>query len=372
MASPTRPSRAHRERLIRLLARGPKRPSELGGRSWWGVFQRTVGEFMDDDLTDKAAALTYYGILSIFPGLLVLLASIGLLGRRTTEDVVANLRELTPGPARDIIANGIENLQQNQGAAGVAAIIGLAAAFWSANAYIGAFMRAANQIYDVPEGRPLWKKVPVRFLMTIIMGVFLAVSALAVLFSGRLAAVAGRALGIEEAAVRTFDIAKWPVLVLAIALLLAMLYWAAPNARQGGFRWITPGSLLAVVVWVAVSAGFAVYLAFFDSYNKTYGTLGGVIIFLVWLWLTNVAVLLGAEFDAELSRGRAIAAGLPRDAEPYLPLRDVPSGTDQPDQAEPPDDHGEPDRTRDREPTDDGEPQPAEVDERQPTEAGDR
>jgi membrane protein len=334
MARPTRPARASRDRLIRLLARGPKRPSELAGRSWLGVFGRTVREFIDDDLTDKAAALTYYGILSIFPGLLVLLAGVGLLGRDTAEEVVKNMRELTPGPAREIIANGIENLQQNKGTAGVLAIVGLATAFWSANAYIGAFMRAANQIYDVPEARPLWKTVPVRFLMTIVTGVFLAASALAVVFSGRLATQAGRALGIQDAAMRAFDIGKWPVLVVGIALLLALLYWVAPNARQGGFRWITPGIFLAVFVWVAVSAGFAVYLAYFDSYNKTYGTLGGVIIFLVWLWLTNVAVLLGAEFDAELSRGRAIAAGLPRHAEPYLPLRDVPRDAEVPHKAE--------------------------------------
>ena len=185
-------------------------------------------------------------------------------------------------------------------------------------------MRAANTIYDVPEARPFWKTLPIQILVTVITGVFLAVSALAVVFSGGSPRRPGRALGIEQAAVRVFDIVKWPVLVVVIGLLLALLYWVAPNARQGGFRWITPGSVLAVLVWIAVSGGFAFYIAKFNSYNKTYGALGGVIIFLVWLWLTNVAVLLGAEFDAELGRARAIAAGLPRDAEPYLPMRDVP------------------------------------------------
>jgi membrane protein len=324
LAQTNQPTKAYRDRLVRLLARAPKRPSELTWRSWFRVFKRTVTEFIDDELTDKAAALTYYGILSIFPGLLVLLAGVGLLGRDATEEVAANIRALTPGPAREIIANGIENLQKNQGAAGILALVGLAIAFWSATGYIGAFMRAANAIYDVPEGRPLWKTLPIQIFFTTVTGIFLAVSALAVVFTGRLASQAGRALGIEEAAVRIFDIAKWPVLVVGVGLLLALLYWAAPNARQGGIRWITPGSLLAVVVWIVVSAGFAFYIAHFDSYNKTYGALGGVIIFLVWLWLTNVAVLLGAEFDAELGRARAIAAGLPHQAEPYLPLRDVP------------------------------------------------
>lgn len=327
-------TKAYRERLIRLLARAPERPSDLNWRSWFGVVKRTITEYIDDDLGDRAASLTYYGILSIFPGLLVLVAGLGLLGESITDTVVANIRQLTPGPAREIIATGIENLNENQGAAGILAVVGLAIAFYSASSYIGGFMRAANRIYDVPEGRPLWKTVPIQLAFTAVTGIFLATSALAVFFTGRIAQQAGRVLGLEQATVRVFDIVKWPVLVVAAALMIALLYWAAPNARQGGFRWITPGSLLAVVVWVIVSAGFAFYISRFASYNKTYGTLGGVIIFLVWLWLTNVAILLGAEFDAELGRARAIAAGLPRDAEPYVPLRDVPRpdvGSDQDD-----------------------------------------
>jgi membrane protein len=318
-------TKAYRDRLVRLLARGPARPSDLTWRAWFGVLKRTVSEFIDDDLGDRAASLTYYGILSIFPGLLVLVSALGLLGRSTTDEVVRNINALTPGPAREIIATGIENLEKNQGAAGVLAIVGLVIAFYSATSYIGGFMRAANAIYDVPEGRPLWKTLPVQLAFTAITGIFFAASALSVVFTGKLAQQAGRALGLEQQTVRIFDIAKWPVLVIAAGVLIALLYWAAPNARQGGFRWITPGSLLAVVVWLIVSAGFAFYISSFASYNKTYGTLGGVIIFLVWLWLTNVAILLGAEFDAELNRARAIAAGLPRDAEPYVPLRDVPS-----------------------------------------------
>jgi len=176
----------------------------------------------------------------------------------------------------------------------------------------------------VPEGRPLWKTIPVQLAITAITGIFLAVSALAVVFTGRFAAWTGDLLGFEEESVRVFDIVKWPALVLGVAMMLALLYWAAPNARHAGFRWITPGSLLAVFLWIVVSAGFAFYIAHFNTYDRTYGTLGGFIVFLVWLWLTNVAVLLGAEMDAELGRARAIAAGLPPRAEPYMPLRDVP------------------------------------------------
>jgi membrane protein len=318
-------TRAYRDRLVTLLDRGPKRPSELGWRAWFGVIRRTIVEFIDDDLNDRAASLTYYGILSIFPGLLVLVAGVGLLGKSTTAEVVKNLQQF-PGPAQEILESGLTNLQDNTRAAGVLAIVGVAIAFWSATSYVGGFMRAANAIYDVPEGRPLWKTIPIQLAITAVTGIFLAVSSLAVVFTGRLAQFAGRALGVKDATVAVFGIAKWPVLVVGAGLLIALLYWAAPNARQGGFHWITPGSVLAVFVWVVVSGGFAFYISKFNTYDTTYGTLGGVIIFLVWLWLTNVAVLLGAEFDAELGRARAIAAGLPRDSEPYLPLRDVPSG----------------------------------------------
>ena len=310
--------------LQRLLRRAPQRPGELPARTWWRVVLRTIAEFFNDELMDRAAALTYYSIMSIFPGLLLLISALGLLGRSTTNEVLANIQTLTPGPARDILARGIENLQNSQRAAGVLAIVGLLVAAWSATGYIGAFMRAANSIYDVPEARPFWKTLPIQLAVTLITGLFLAVSALAVIFTGRLAQIAGRTLGVEQEAIRVFDIAKWPVLIIAVGFLIALLYWAAPNARLGGFRWITPGSLVALFIWVAASAGFAFYISQFDSYNRTYGTLGGVIIFLVWLWLTNLAVLIGAEFDAELGRSRAILAGLPPDAEPYLPLRDVP------------------------------------------------
>jgi len=198
----------------------------------------------------------------------------------------------------------------------------LVGALWSASGYVGAFMRASNAIYDVPEGRPIWKTVPIRILVTIVTGLLIAVSALAVVFTGDLAEQVGKLIGIESAAVTVWDIAKWPVLVLLVALMFAILYWASPNAKQAGFRWVSPGGLVAVILWIGVSAGFAFYVANFASYNKTYGTLGGVIVFFVWLWISNIAVLLGAEFDAELHRGRAIAAGHPEDEEPFVDLRD--------------------------------------------------
>jgi membrane protein len=302
--------------------KAPDSPTQLDKRSWWAVLKRTGKQFQEDNLSDWAAALTYYGIQSIFPGLLVLVSVVGLLGRSTTNAMVDNIGQLTPGPARDILRGAVDNLQHAKGAAGVLAIVGLAVALWSASGYISAFMRATNAIFDVPEGRPIWKTLPVRLGLTVVTGTLLALSVLTIVFTGRLAALVGRLIGAGSVAVRVWDIAKWPVLVVAISLMIAILYWAAPNVRHPGFRWITPGSLLATLLWLMASGGFALYVANFASYNKTYGTLGGVIAFLVWLWITNVVILLGAEFDAELDRGRAIAAGRPAEEEPYLALRD--------------------------------------------------
>jgi membrane protein len=302
---------------------GPGKPTELTRRSWWGVLKRVVKEYKRDNLSDWAAALTYYAILSLFPGLLVLVSALKLLGRSAVDTVEKNIAQLAPGAASDILTKAVDNIKNSpQNTASVLAIVSIAAALWSASGYVAAFMRAANAIYDVPEGRPIWKKLPVRLGVTIVTGVLLAVSAFAVVLTGKLAEQVGRLLGIGKVAVLVWNIAKWPVLALIISLVFAILYWAAPNARQGGFRWVSPGGLVAVVIWLLGSAGFAVYVANFGSYNKTYGALAAVIIFLVWLYLTNTAVLLGAELNAELERGRALEAGHPPEAEPYTELRD--------------------------------------------------
>lgn len=301
--------------------RAPDRPTELGRRHWWGAVRRTMVEYRVDNLSDWAAALTYYAVLSIFPALLVLVSAIGLAGHSATQALLDNLGQLAPGPVRQILATAIRNLQNSQGSAGLVVVVSLLVALWSASGYVAAFMRASNAIYDVPEGRPIWKTVPIRVSVTLVMLVLLAVSAVAVVITGGLADRVGRVLGIGSMAVTIWDIAKWPVLLVIVSFMFALLYWASPNARQG-FRWVTPGGVLAVVVWVVASGLFAFYVANFASYNKTYGSLAGVIVFLVWLWISNLAILLGAELNAELERGRGIAAGQPSQREPYMELRD--------------------------------------------------
>jgi membrane protein len=301
----------------------PETPAKLGRRSWFGVLKRTVREFKEDNLTDWAAALTYYGILALFPALLALISVLGLLGTSATQPLIDNLGTVAPGPAKDIVTSAIQNLQKSQGAAGVLFVVGLVIALWSASGYIAAFMRASNAIYEVGEGRPIWKTAPTRLLTTLVLVVMLAFVGIAVAVTGPLAQQVGKVLGIGGAAVTAWDIAKWPVVLVVVMAMFAILYWAAPNVKHPKFAWVSPGGIVGVLIWLIASAAFALYVAKFASYNKTYGALGGVIVFLTWLWISNIAILLGAEFNAEVERGRQIEAGHPAEREPFLEPRDT-------------------------------------------------
>ncbi|MCA1655103.1 MAG: YihY/virulence factor BrkB family protein [Pseudonocardiaceae bacterium] len=263
-----------------------KTPTDLPKHAWWAALKRTFKEFMDDDLPDWAAALTYYSVLSIFPAVVVLASVVGLVGESATRPLIDNLQQLAPGQARE-------------------------------------FIRASNAIYEVAEGRPVWKTIPLRVALTLAMVILLTVSALGVVVTGTIADRVGGLFGLGSTAVTVWDIAKWPVLAALVSLAIALLYWASPNVRHPGFRWLTPGSVLAVLTWVVASVGFAVYVANFGSYNKVYGSLASVVVFLIWLWISNLAVLFGAEFDAELARGKQMAQGQPESAEPILEPRDT-------------------------------------------------
>ena len=313
-----------REQGVSTNGQAPEEPTDLRAKSWMGVLRRTVREFRQDNLTDWAAALTYYGILSIFPALLAMISVLGLIGESATQPLLDNLTQVAPGAAQEIVTNAIQNLNQDQGAAGILFVIGLATALWSASGYVGAFMRASNAIYEVEEGRPFWKLRPVQIAITLVMMVLVSIGAIAVVITGPLAEQVGNVIGLGDAAVTAWDIAKWPVLVLLASFVFSILYWAAPNVKQPGFRWLTPGGVLAVILWIVASAAFALYVASFASYNKTYGSLGGVIVFLIWLWISNIAVLLGAELNAELERGRELEQGVPEDQTIALEPRNEP------------------------------------------------
>jgi len=308
--------------MTRHPAAEPDDLTDLPGTSWRGVLKRSIKEFQNDNLSDWAAALTYRGVLTLAPAMLIMVSVLGLLGRSATNKVMDNITALTPGGVTSVLRQVVDSVQ-HRNSAGLAAIIGVVVALWSASGYIAAFMRATNAIYGMGEGRPIWKTVPVRLGITVAMVVMALLASVIVVFSGPLADRTGHALGLGSVALTVWSIAKWPVLVVIVSLMLAILYYAAPNVKQPGVQWISPGGVVAVLIWLVVSALFALYVTHFGSYNKTYGSLASVIIFLVWLWLTNVAILLGAEFNAELQHARAIQAGQPPDQTPFAEPRDT-------------------------------------------------
>jgi membrane protein len=289
---------------------GPAHPRETGLIQ---TLKRTVAEFREDNLTDWAAALTYYSVLSVFPALIALVSIVGLVGdpKTITKELTDIVTAVGPASAADTLKEPIADLTKSSGTAGILLIVGIVSAIWTASAYVGAFMRASNAIYEVEEGRSFIKLRPLQMAVTLVLVLLLAAVLLALVLTGPVAEEVGSAIGIGSTAVTIWDIAKWPILAGMVLLVFAILYYSAPNAKLPGFKFVTPGSLLALVVWLVASAGFAFYVANFGSYNKTYGTLGGVIAFLVWIWLTNVAILLGAELNAERERSREIEAGLP-------------------------------------------------------------
>jgi membrane protein len=299
----------------------------LAKRTWLGTVKRTVREFRDDNLTDWAAALTYYAVLSLFPAFIALISILGLVVdpqtiTRVITDVVS---QLGPPSAVDTFKEPIEQLANNRSTALMGLIIGVATALWTASGYVGAFMRASNAIYEREEGRPFYLLRPLQILVTLVLVLMAALVVLSLVATGPVAKAVGDAVGLGDTALTAWNIAKWPVLLVVVMLMLAILYWSSPNAKQAGFRWISPGAVLAVLVWIAGSVAFAFYVANFGSYNKTYGALAGVIVFLVWMWLTNVAVLLGAELNAETERGRELEEGVPgAEEEIQAPYRRAP------------------------------------------------
>jgi membrane protein len=292
------------------LPEGPphKRRGGLGQ-----TLKRTLTEFSEDNITDSAAALTYYGVLAMFPALIALISIIGLVGNAQTiiSDATKVVSSIGPASAVNTFKGPIQSLVAAKSSAGILLIVGILAALWSASGYVGAFMRASNKIYEVEEGRGFLKLRPLQMLVTLVLVLLQALILVALVLTGPIAKTVGNAVGFGDTAVTVWDIAKWPVMLVIVLFMFAVLYYSSPNAKIGGFKRVLPGAAMALVVWLIASAGFAFYVANFGSYNKTYGTLGGVIAFLVWLWITNVVLLLGAEFNAESERSRQLERGEP-------------------------------------------------------------
>ena len=324
MAEETQQKEARRGRLAEADRRPPGSPAGVGKLA---TLKRTFKEFSEDNLTDWAAALVYYGLLAMFPALIAFVGIVGFFvdpasATRTLTQVVTSLG---PSTAADTFAGPIRSITANRGASGILAIVGIVVALSSASGYVGAFMRASNIIYETPEGRPVWKLRPLQMLVTLIMLILAVAVVLALILTGPVVEAVARPLGVSSLAVTIWQYAKWPVLVLIVLTMFAVLYYASPNVKQPGFKWVTWGSAFALLVWILASVAFAFYVANFGSFDKTYGSLGGVVCFLVWLWITNIAILLGVELNAELERSRELEAGVPHaEREIQLEPRDEP------------------------------------------------
>ena len=299
-------------------------PTQLERRTWRYVVRRTLREFTADECTDLAAALTYYAVLAVFPAAIALLSLLGLVGQGddAVDEVLSIVDDLGGGSLVGTIEPKLTGLSQSP-SAGLALVLGLAGALWSASGYVGAFGRAMNRIYEIGEGRPIWKLRPAMLLLTVILVVLAAAVLLALVLTGPVALAVGDALGLGSTPVLLWGIAKWPVLLGVVVVIVALLYYTTPNIRQPRFRWVSVGAVLAILIWAGLTAGFGVYVASIGSYDQTYGALGGMIVFLLWLWLTNLALLFGAELNSELERGRELQSGLAAEETIQLPPRDV-------------------------------------------------
>ena len=275
-----------------------------------GTLKRTLKEFNEDNLTDWAASLTYYGVLAVFPALIALLSLVGLL---TDPQKLTNaLTAVVPASAADTLNPVIQQIAGNTAPAGFGLVLGLVGAVWTASGYVGAFTRAANVIYETPEGRKIWKLKPLQLLITLVGILFAALILALLVLSGPVVGAVASSIGIGSTGQTVWSVLKWPVVLILLALMIAVLYYSTPNVRLRGFKWVSPGAGVAIVVAIVASAAFSFYVANFGSYNKTYGALAGVVIFLIWFWLINLALLFGIELDAEIERTRELKEGVPR------------------------------------------------------------
>jgi len=324
MSQPESDSKAKSATPARGESGKPDSPSDLTKPSWGYIARRTLREFSKDQCTDLAAALTYYAVLALFPAAIALLSLVSVVGQgpKTVDTLLGILSDVGASNVAATLRAPLEQLSRTPGA-GIALAAGLLGALWSASGYVGAFGRAMNRIYEIGEGRPAWKLRPVMLLVTLVLVILVALAVLALIVSGPVTQAVGKALGLGSAAVLVWSVAKWPVLVFIVIVIVAILYYWTPNVKQPSFRWVSIGALVAIFVWAVLSLGFGFYVANFATYNKTYGSLAGIIAFLLWLWLTNVALLLGAELDAELERGRELQAGVAAEERIQLPARDT-------------------------------------------------
>ena len=335
----------------------PTSLKQITTTSWRYLLRRTLREFFRDECPDLAAGLTYFGVLAVLPGLIALISTLGIFGQRSASvsTILDVARRVMPAAGFELIRPVLERLTQSSGAT-LGLVLGIAAGLWFVANYVGAFGRAMNRIYGISEGRPIWKLQPLMLLVTVLLGLLSFFAVLLLVISGPLARAVGAVLGLGSTAVLIWNICKWPLLAGIVLVVVAMLYYITPNIRQPRFHWLSPGALLAIVTWLCGSALFGLYVANFSSYDAVYGSLAGVIVFLVWLWVSNSALLLGAELDAEIERARELQAGIGAERDVQLPPRDTRASTKERAQLER--DHAEGEKIRKQNADGDGEEPP--------------
>ena len=301
----------------------PRRLRQLRWRTWRGVVWRSVAGYINDDCSDFAAAMTYQTVTATIPSLVVVVALVNLVTDGTTviTSTVGILRDIGLGSVvgNEALLSVVQALLVRKAPAKVLLGFGLLLALWSASGYVGTFTRASNRIYGVREGRKWWLLELLQIALAAVALILLAAGGIGLVISGPLVDALGTRLHASDAARLAWSVGRWPALVVIAIVLLSLLFWIAPNVRQPRFRWMTVGGAVTLLVWLAVSFGFGLYVSNFGSYNKTYGSLGAVMAFLAWVYLSNIALLLGVQVNAEVQRGRLRQAGEENPSAPLAP-----------------------------------------------------
>ena len=299
-------------------------PAQLSENDWRVILTRTVHEYRINQVQDIAAALTFYTVLASLPALLAILAMLGIFG--SAESVVTTvmrvIEELGGGSVVDPLSEPIDQLL-NASHAGWAFITGLVATLWATSGFVGSFGRGMNRIYEVEEGRPFWEMRPAMLGVSAVLVVLAAIAAFCLVLTGPVAEAAARVLGFDEGVVFWWDLGKLPMLAAIGIFVMALLYWAAPNVKRRNFRWFSVGAVGALLVWVLTTTLFGLYVLSFGTYTRAYGVLGVVIAFLLWIWLSHLAMIFGAVLDTEVERARQLRAGVNAEERVHLPLRDT-------------------------------------------------
>jgi len=281
---------------------------KFGGLKWKELGKRVFGEIQKDDVFGRAAQLAYYFLLALFPLLLFLTSVIGLLlgsGTGLRYSLFNYLSQVLPGSAFNLVDSTIYEV--SAASSGSKVTFGLLAALWAASNGMGAITQALNAAYNVTESRPWWKQRLTAVGLTLVLSVLIISALVLLLYGGRLAEHIGGSYGFGEAFVIGWKVVQWPIVLAFMLLAFALIYYLAPDLHEQSWAWVTPGSVVGVALWLLVSLSFKLYLHFFDSYSKTYGALGAVIVLMLWLYLTGAAILIGGEVNSEIENAAAEA-----------------------------------------------------------------